>query len=110
VHVVTSQTKIEQVRVRAAMPLTIVRDVAWDPGWRGSVSVDGHAPRSLRVSQRGLVEEVHVPAGNDLVTFNYRPPHLLAATLLSLGAVVLLLVLLAATVIRRLTGRRRSSP
>ena len=42
--------------------------------------------------------------GDDVVTFHYRPPHLLVASVLSLGAVALLLVLLGGWLVLR---RRR---
>ena len=41
------------------------------------------------------MQQVRIPAGDDVVTFHYRPPHLLVASVLSLGAIVLLVVLLA---------------
>jgi hypothetical protein len=107
VRVLTSQTKIEKVRVTSAQPVTIVRDVAWDPGWDGSVSVNGHGAQSVRVTERGLVEQVRVPAGNDVVTFAYRPPHLLVATVLSCGALAVLFGLLVLSLARRVSGRRR---
>ena len=57
----------------------------------------------------GLVQQVRVPAGDDVVTFRYRPPHLVLAAVLSLGgALVLLIVLLAVTgyrLVRRKRGR-----
>ena len=109
VRVVTSQTKIEKVRVSSAESMTIVRDVAWDPGWDGSVSVNGHRAQKVRVTERGLVEQVRVPAGNDVVTFEYRPPHLLVATVLSCGGLAVLLGLLVVSVARQVSRRRRGS-
>jgi hypothetical protein len=48
-----------------------------------------------------LVQEVHIPPGNDLVTFHYEPRHLLLASILSLGACGLLVVLLGLWLVRR---------
>jgi hypothetical protein len=106
VKVVSSNTKIETVSLQAAVPLTVVRDVAWDPGWRASVSVNGGSPRAIAVGHHGLVEQVNVPPGLDVVTFRYRPPHIVVATILSVGATVGLLALFVMTLVR-LRHRRR---
>jgi cytochrome c-type biogenesis protein CcmH/NrfF len=58
----------------------------------------------VAVTLRGLVQQVEVPAGDYVVTFRYRPPHLEAAVLLSLGAVLALLGLAVVMLVRR---RRR---
>ncbi len=89
----TSTTKSEVVRVDTSAPASVIRSVAWDSGWRGSVSVDGGPARSVPVRSVDLVQEIALPAGDDLVTFSYRPPHLLIASVLSVGSVVLLVAL-----------------
>jgi hypothetical protein len=104
VHVETSFTKLEVVRVRAPNAVTVVRNVAWDPGWQGTVSVNGGPPRSVPVHHHGLVQQIDAPAGNDVVTFRYEPPHLLVATVLSLGG---LAVLLGASGVMLVQRRRR---
>ena len=58
------------------------------------MSVNGGPSRSVAVTSVDLVQQVRIPAGNDLVTFHYRPPHLLLASILSLGASGFLLALL----------------
>ena len=83
---VSSSTKSEQIRVIAPTRARVIRSVAWDPGWSGTVSVNGGPNRSVAVTSVDLVQQIRVPAGNDLVTFHYRPPHLLLASILSLGA------------------------
>ena len=83
------------------MASTVIRSVAWDSGWSATVSVNGGEAHAIPVNDFDLVQQVHLPAGNDVVTFHYRPPHLLLASLLSLGAIALLLVLLAAWLVRR---------
>jgi hypothetical protein len=103
VTVVSNNTKTETVRVRAPHALDIVRDVAWDSGWRARVSVNGAASRSVPVSQYDLVQKVRVPAGTDVLTFAYRPPHLLLASVLSVGGLVALVMAGAVA----LMGRRR---
>ena len=74
--------------------------MAWDSGWSATVSVNGGEAHSIPVNDFDLVQQVHIPAGNDVVTFHYRPRHLLLASVLSLGAVALLLVLLVVWLVR----------
>jgi hypothetical protein len=107
VHVIFNDIKSEEVRVDAPGPATIVRSVAWDQGWTGSVSVDGGAARAVPVGSYDLVQRIRIPAGNDLVTFRYRPPHLELASVLSLGALAVLLAAFAGWLVVR---RRRPLP
>ena len=108
VRVLSSSTKSEQIRVRAPTASVVIRSVAWDAGWKGTVSVNGGPARSVTVQAHDLVQEIRIPAGDDVVTFHYRPPHLLPPALLSIGAVLVLLVLLVGwLVVRR---RRRGGP
>ncbi len=93
VQVLSSTTKSEVVRVDTSAPASVIRSVAWDGGWRGSVSVNGGPARSVPVRSVDLVQEIAAPAGDDLVTFHYRPPHLLIASVLSVGSVVFLVAL-----------------
>ncbi len=106
VRVVSSTTKSEVVRVDTSAPASVIRSVAWDSGWRGSVSVNGGPARSVPVRSVDLVQEIAVPAGDDLVSFHYRPPHLLIASVLSVGSVVLLVVLGIVGLVRRRWNRR----
>jgi hypothetical protein len=103
----SSTTKSEQIKVQAPAASTVVRSVAWDTGWSATVSVDGGKPYDIQVHDFNLVQQVHIPAGNDIVTFHYRPPHLLLASVLSIGGVVVLVVLLAVWLARR---RRATGP
>ena len=93
--------------MQAPAASTVVRSVAWDSGWSATVSVNGGKPHDIAVHDFNLVQQVHIPAGNDIVTFHYRPPHLLAASVLSVGGVALLVVLLAVSLVRR---RRATGP
>jgi hypothetical protein len=108
VKVLSSNTKVETVRVHAGGPLTVVRAVAWDPGWEGLISVNGGSPEKVPVGRHGLVQQIQVPAGNDVVTFQYRPPHLILASVLSLGGAIVLLVSCVVALVRR--GRRSAVP
>ena len=101
VEVLSSTTKSEEIRVAAPAEATVIRSVAWDGGWTASVSVNGGKAENLPVGSVDLVQQVRIPAGRDVVTFRYRPPHLLVASVLSLGASAFLLVLLAAWIVRR---------
>jgi hypothetical protein len=107
VQVVSSTTKSEQIRLHAPARSTVIRSVGWDAGWTATVSVNGGQARKITVNDFDLVQQVHIPPGNDLVTFHYRPRHLLLASILSLGAIALLLALLGVWLVRR---RRPSSP
>ena len=101
VHVISSTTKSEEVRIDAPVAAAVLRSVAWDSGWRATVSVDGGAARSIPLNSFDLVQRVTIPPGNDLVTFHYEPKHLLAASVLSLGASGFLVVLLVVWLVRR---------
>ena len=101
VQVLSSTTKSEQIRLDAPAPTAVVRSVAWDSGWSATVSVNGGRARSIPVDDFDLVQQVHIPAGDDVVNFHYRPKHLLLASILTLGAIAFLLALLAAWLVRR---------
>ena len=72
---------------------------------RSAGALDGGAPRAVDVEQVGLVQVIRIPPGDDVVTFHYRPPHLVLASVLSLGATAFLAVLLIVWL-----ARRRHSP
>ena len=108
VQVVSSTTKSEQIRLHAPAPSTVIRSVAWDSGWSATVSVNGgKAQKIARQRLRPRPAGPH-PAGNDLVTFHYRPRHLLLAAILSLGAIAFLLALLGVWLVRRRRPRSES--
>ena len=107
IAVLSDGANAETVSVRTASPAAIVRDVAWDPGWHASVTVNGGPARTLPVVPRGLVQQVRLPAGADVVTFSYRPPHWLVASVLSEGSSLLLVLLGGLAVVTSLRHRRR---
>jgi hypothetical protein len=107
VTVVSNGANAESIRLRTSAPVVVVRDVAWDVGWHATDSANGGTPQSVRVERHGLVQQVRLPAGSDVVVFTYRPPHWLVASVLSAGSTALLLVLLALVVLRRTRRRRR---
>ena len=61
VHVVSSSTKSEQIRVMAPAAARVIRSVAWDQGWSGTVSVNGGPERSVAVTSVDLVQQIRVP-------------------------------------------------
>ena len=87
----------------------MIRSVAWDAGWSATVSVNGGNAQKIPVNDFDLVQEVHIPAGDDVVSFHYRPPHLVLASVLSLGSIVLLLALLGVWLARRRRDARENA-
>jgi hypothetical protein len=110
VQVISSTTKSEDIRVQAPANSTVIRSVAWDPGWSATVSVNGGNAQKIPVDDFDLVQKVHIPAGDDVVSFHYRPPHLVLASVLSLGSLVLLLALLGVWLTRRRWRRPQGTP
>jgi hypothetical protein len=110
VRVLSSNTKSEVVRVDAPEPVSVIRSVAWDSGWRGSVSVDGGPARSVPVRSDHLVQAIAAPAGEDEVTFTYRPQHLFLGSVLSVGSIVFLLALGTVWLVRRRSRRGSADP
>ncbi|HEX4433565.1 MAG TPA: hypothetical protein VH012_01970 [Acidimicrobiales bacterium] len=106
-QILSSTTKSEQIRVQAPASTQVVRSVAWDSGWSATVSVNGGKAKDIPLADFDLVQQVHIPAGDDVVSFHYRPRHLLLASILSIGAIVLLLALLGVWLARLV--RRRGS-
>ncbi len=107
VRVLTSTTKSEQISVEAPAPSSVIRSVAWDPGWQATISVNGGATRVATLRSFDLVQQVSIPAGHVVVTFHYRPPHMTVASVLSIGAVGVLLALFVGWLVVR---RRREPP
>ena len=108
VQVMSSTTKSEEIRVQAPATSSVIRSIAWDRGWSATVSVNGGKPQKITVNDFDLVQKVDIPAGDDVVSFHYRPPHLVLASVLSLGSILLLLALLGVWLTRR--RRRPGTP
>ena len=101
VKVLAQADNSETIRVRAHSPVAVVRDVAWDGGWSATNSTNGGPAVSVPVEKHGLVQEVKLPTGSDVVRFAYQPRHWLVATVLSEGATLFLLLLLVDIGLRR---------
>jgi hypothetical protein len=110
IDVLSNRANGEIIRVRSSRPVVLVRDVAWDGGWHASVTTGGGPSLPLSVDRRGLVQQVRLPAGTDVVTFRYRPPHWLVASAITEGSTLLLAILLVDTVLRRRGRRRKARP
>ena len=112
VQVLSSTTKSEEIRLDAPASSTVIRSVAWDSGWtRDGLGQRGQGPEDHGRATSTWCSRSTSHAGDDVVTFHYRPPHLLLASVLSLGAVVLLLALLGVLAgAPRRRGRRGATP
>jgi hypothetical protein len=77
-----------RIAVQAAADGYLVLADAWAPGW--TAAVDGAPARLLRAD--GLFRAVPVPAGAHEVSMSYRPPGLIAGTLLSVAGALLALL------------------
>jgi uncharacterized membrane protein YfhO len=110
IDVLSVNANVETIRLLASAPLVLVRSVAWDNGWKASVSVNGGGSKPAPMSAYGLVQQVHLPAGSDVVTFRYRPAHFVVAGILSMGAVLFLVVLAVVAVVTAVRVRRRRRP
>jgi hypothetical protein len=105
VTVLAQSDNTESIRVHATAPVVVVRNVAWDGGWRATVSSNGGPEVTVPVDKRGLVQQVALPAGTDVVRFSYQPRHWLVASVLSEGAALLLLLLVIDIALRRWSDR-----
>jgi hypothetical protein len=65
------------VDVHATVPVTLVRSMAYLPGWRATAlnTVTGKS-RALPVWRNGLIEEVAVPKGDWQIHFHYHAPYI----------------------------------
>ncbi|HUY63086.1 MAG TPA: hypothetical protein VMV14_01060 [Acidimicrobiales bacterium] len=96
----------EVVRVHSTTGAVLVRDEAYDAGWQATVApVVGERGVSAPalVLRYGVVQAVAVPAGTQLVTFEYRPAKVDAALAAGVLGVALAVVLVV-------VGRRRQRP
>ncbi len=104
ITVLSNTANLEKIRVKSQHPVDLVRNVAWDNGWNGSVSLNGGPEHAVPLSAYGLVQQVRLPAGDVMVTFRYRPAHFSVAALLSGGATIFLVVVAIVVAVR---SRRR---
>ncbi|HEV2427772.1 MAG TPA: hypothetical protein VGS61_06105, partial [Acidimicrobiales bacterium] len=86
-------------------PVTLVRSMAYLPGWRATATDAAHRSVDLTVDRHGLVQSVRVPPGQWTVHFHYHAPHIEVGLAVSAGAAVLWL---AAAAVLWSRARRRS--
>ena len=99
----------QRITVHATSATTLVRSVAWSPGWRATIRQGDQQPSEASVVQDGTVQAVSLPgAGDYVVTFTYAPGSATAG--LAVSAVAALALALWAAY--ELTGvfRRRRRP
>ena len=77
------------VTVLASHAVTLVRSVAFEPGWRATATSTTGTLRQLPVSADDLIQRVSIPAGTWTVHFHYRAPRIEAGVALSGAAGVL---------------------
>jgi hypothetical protein len=89
-------SEVDQVRTDRAASL--VRDVAWAPGWQASLEkIDGSGPAfSEEAHRHGLVQEVVVPEGAWKITWSYHAPGLDSAEVAAAFGIVAILALAVA--------------
>jgi hypothetical protein len=92
VHVISTNANGETVRLSSETPERLVRDVAWDAGWHALISVNGGPDHQVEIADYQLVQEVRLPVGQIQITFQYRPKHILLATLITLGGLAVVLL------------------
>jgi len=80
------------VDVRASAPVTLVRSMAYLPGWRATTlnSATGKS-EALKVTRNGLIQQVSVPSGDWNVHFHYHAPYIEVSLAASIVGVVLIL-------------------
>ncbi len=71
------------VVVRSPVAATLVRSVAWFPGWNATITRNGHVAAIVPVARDGLVQSVALPAGTETVEFTYDAPYLAEGLALS---------------------------
>ena len=80
------------VSVHAYEPVTLVRSMAYLPGWRATaLNTTTGKSEALKVSRNGLVQQVTVPKGVWVVHFHYRAPYIEVSLAASVVGVVLII-------------------
>jgi hypothetical protein len=97
------------VTVKGAHPTVIKRSMEWIPGWRATaVNNRSGASEALHVERSGLIQQVHVPAGDWTVHFHYHAPHIeigLVASIVGTLSLIVSVFVLWRRVPRKRKGR-----
>jgi hypothetical protein len=80
------------VTVHATSPVTLVRSMAYLPGWRATaLSTTSGKSEALKVSRNGLIQQVTVPSGDWRIHFHYHAPYIELGLAASIVGVVLII-------------------
>jgi hypothetical protein len=100
------------VDVHATAPVTLVRSMAFLPGWRATaLNMATGTNVALKVTRDGLIQQVSVPSGDWRVHFHYHAPYIelsLAASVVGVGVIVGVGLYLIVDVRRRREDKVRS--
>ncbi len=99
----------ETYQVDSSTPVSLVRSVAYAPGWSASVR-SGAQTRQYPIGEVGLVQAVNLPSGSHEVAFTYAPLSALAGVTVSLVSWLGLLAAGVAWGFRRRRARKRNVP
>jgi hypothetical protein len=78
------------VSVRTSSPVTLVRSMAYLPGWRATAVNDSTGLSiALTVRRSGIVQAVTVPAGRWTVHFHYHAPYIEMGLVVSIASTLL---------------------
>jgi uncharacterized membrane protein YfhO len=80
------------VDVDAHAPVTLVRSMAYLPGWRATaLNTETGKSETLRVTRDGLIQQVTVPSGKWRIHFHYHAPYIEVSLAASIVGSVLIL-------------------
>jgi hypothetical protein len=80
------------VTVHATSPVTLVRSMAYLPGWRATaLNTTSGKSEALKVSRNGLIQQVSVPIGDWNIHFHYHAPYIEVSLAASIVGSVLII-------------------
>jgi len=80
------------VDLHATSPVTLVRSMAYLPGWRATaLNTTNGKSEALKVSRNGLIQQVTVPKGEWTVHFHYHAPYIEVSLAASIVGSVLII-------------------
>ena len=80
------------VTVHATSPVTLVRSMAYLPGWRATaLNTTSGKSEALEVSRNGLIQQVSVPIGDWNIHFHYHAPYIEVSLAASIVGSVLII-------------------
>jgi uncharacterized membrane protein YfhO len=80
------------VSVHATSTVTLVRSMAYLPGWRATaLNTSSGKSEALKVTRSGLIQQVSVPSGDWRIHFHYHAPYIEVSLAASIVGVVLII-------------------